>query len=202
MILIARRYRWWLVAAGFLCGVAVAAWFGFRWLARSEGNSEEVFSRIRVGMSQHEVVKVLLTFDASSGRFSWGVTTDGREFQTLHLGHPSMDDLPPPNEIESGVLTALDSYGREIEVPLGSGGIVSGKRLSPGVWEYRWNKAYRELRDKPYRQLLYKYRYSALGLFVGLLLPSAWVLRRCASRSSPSGGVEPCEQIAGATRGR
>lgn len=149
MVLVARRYRGWLLgllAAGFLCGVAAAAWFGFRWLVKSEGNSEEVFSRIWVGMSQHEVVEVLRTFDASSGRFSWGVRNDGQGFQTLHHRHPSMDDLPPPNEIEFCVLTALDSYGREIEVTLGPGGVVSGKCLSPGVSEYRWHKAYREIR--------------------------------------------------------
>src|SRR5262245_47889893 len=159
MRLAVRGYRWWLVQAGLLSGLALLAWLGWRWLDRSEGNSEVVFSRVRVGMSQDEAVEVLRTFEASSGRWSSGTTTDGRSFHTLHDGHPLLDDLPPPRDMQHCVLNALDSYGREIEVTFGPGGTVTGKRLSPGVWEYRWDKVYRELRDKPYRALLYKYRY-------------------------------------------
>jgi hypothetical protein len=181
MILLTRRYCEWLLGAGFLCGLAVAVWFGWRWLDKSLGNSEEVFARVRVGMSQPEVVEVLRTFEASSGRCSWGATVDGRSFQTFHYGNPALDDLPPPGEIQYCVMNALDSYGREIEVNLGPGGIVSDKCLSPGVWEYRWDKAYRELRDKPYCALLYKYRYVALGVTAGLLLTSIWMLRRWAA---------------------
>ena len=185
-----RRYRWRLVGAGLLFGLAVAAWFGWRWLDRYEGNSEEVFARLRVGMSQQEAVEVLATFDSSSGQYSWGVTTDGREFGSLHLHSRSMDDLPPPQEIESCVMSDLDNDGREIEVTLGPGGTVSGKRLTPGVWEYRWDKAYRALRDKPYGALLSKYwsryRHIAFGLTAGLVLASAWMLRRRAARRCPA----------------
>jgi hypothetical protein len=192
MILIGRRYRAWLVAAGLVCVVAVVAAFGLQSFAKSEGNAEPTFSRIRLGMSQQEVVQVLLAFDASSGRHSRGVTTNGREFVTFHYGHPSMDDLSAPEQMASCVLTAMDSYGREIDVTLGPGGVVVGKRLSPGVWEYRWHKAYRELRDKPYRALLYKYRFGALALLVGLLLTSTWVLRLWVESSSPIRGLGSC----------
>ena len=177
MVLRTRRYGWWLVGAAFLGGFAVAAWFGLRWLAQSEGNSEQAFARLRVGMSQHEAVEVLRTFDASSGRSSQGITTDGREFHTGHYDHPALDDLPPPSEIESCTLRGLDSYGRELEVILGPGGVVASKSLSPGWWEYRWDKAYRSLRDKPYRKLLARHRTSACGLAVALLVISTCRLR-------------------------
>src|SRR5262245_34886226 len=178
----ARRNRWWLVGAGLLCGCAAAA--SLRLLVESDGNSEEVFSRLRAGMSQHEAVEISRTFDASSGRCSWGATADGQEFRTLHIGHSSMDDLPQPRDIESATLSALDSYGREIEVTLGPGGTVTGTRLSPGVWEYRWNKDWRALRDKPYAALIHKYRGIALGTTVALLVASAWMLRRWSMRRS------------------
>src|SRR5579884_370811 len=156
----------WLVGVALVCGFAVATRAGWRWLDKSEGNSEEVFSRIQVGMSQPQVVGILRTFDASSGRESQGVTTDGRSFRTCHYDHPAMDNLPPPRQIELAVLEALDSYGREIKVRLGRGGTVSSKRLSPGVWEYRWRKVHRVLLDHELN--------GAWALALVLLVASLW----------------------------
>jgi hypothetical protein len=176
MVLLNRHYFRWFVGTGFLFSMTIAAWFGWCWLTKGEGNSEEVFSRLRVGMGQQEAVEILQAFEASSSTYSRGVTTDGREFDFLS-GVPSMDDLPSPGEIKYCILEAEDNLGREIKVTLGPGGIVSSKRLSPGIWKLRRDKAYRELRDKPYEKLLHKYRYIALSLAALLVLALAWTLR-------------------------
>ena len=69
----------------FLCptavcfvGLAIAAWLGWRWLIKEEGNSNAVFSQLRTGMGQREAVEILQAFDASSCTYCHGVTADGR----------------------------------------------------------------------------------------------------------------------------
>jgi hypothetical protein len=163
-----------------LCVFILACRAGWRWLDRYQGNSEEVYSQIRVGMSKAEVVSVLRRFDAGSGRYSFGVTTDGEQFNSFHTG---LDDLPQAEEIEYAVLSALDSYGREIEVTLGPGGIVANKTLSPDVWEYRWHKLTRAIRNIPHSVTHSKYRNSILVLGGGLLLLLIVLVVRWAWRS-------------------
>src|SRR5262249_25085774 len=125
-----------------------------------------------------EVLEVLRTFNATDGHYCSGTTSAGLSFYSLPHRDYTLADLPPAQDIESCEVSVMDSE-REIEVTLGPGGIVVDKRLSPGVWEYRWDKAYRELRDKPYKRLLtkygYRYRYLACVLAAGLLLASAWI---------------------------
>jgi hypothetical protein len=171
-----------MIAVVFL-GLSVAAWYGWRWLCQGEGNTAEVFSLLQVGMSQEDALQILQTFEASSCQSCHGATADGRAFSTLHL--PSVNDLPPPEEIDYCILQAEDYHGREIEVTLGQGGIVSSKRLSPGVWTIRWKKVYRAFRDKPYRALLIKYRYIATGLAFVLLSTFAVVSRHWMVKSRP-----------------
>ena len=182
MITLAWRRRWW-VHLVVLCAFGMAVRAGWRWLDKSSGNSEEVFSQIRLGMSKSEVIPVLLRFQASSGRYSFGVTTNGEQFSTFHHDHPSLDDLPAAPDIEYAVLSALDSHGREIEVTLGPGGIVTSKSLTPGVWDFRWDKLTRAIRDIPYRVTHSKYRTTILVVSTALLLLSIVLVGRRAWRS-------------------
>lgn len=133
-----QRYRWWLLTAGFLGALAVAGWFGWRWFARYEGNSEEVFARLRIGMTMREAVGILASFHEDDGCLSQGITTDGQEFSTMDIfGSSLLDGMPQPDRIASCVVTGRDYNDREIELTFGRGGIVTCKRLSPGYWEYR-----------------------------------------------------------------
>ena len=172
-------YRSWrklclLIRGVAFCGLVVVGWLACQWVVPPDGNSEEVYARLQahlqVGMTQQQAVEALLSFDPTDGRYSSGVTTDGRKFSTTHWDHPLMDDLPRPSEIEYATLTAGDDDGREIEVTLSRGGIVSDIDLSPGFWKYRWDRTYRELRDLPYRILHFKYRYVDIGSVVAILL--------------------------------
>jgi hypothetical protein len=107
------------------------------------------------------------------------------------------EDLPPPQEVARCVLTVSDDYGREVELVLGPGGVVSGKRLSPGVWEERLHSASRALGDAAtdlasgswwWGQLrkacrsLQRGRYAGPCLAAAFLLVSVWVLRRRRAR--------------------
>lgn len=126
------RYRRWLVVAGLICAVVIVVCFGVRRRALSSG-LEKVFARIRVGMSQHEAVAVLLSCDPyniDSHQFS-GTTRDGRSFCEF-----ISFKLPPAEDIEEGELAVMDVEGREVVVTLERGGIVTDKRISsPRRWE-------------------------------------------------------------------
>jgi hypothetical protein len=172
----------------------VAVWFGFHWLllALSEGNSEEIFFRIRVGMSRENAVAVLRSVDRVDGRYSYGKTIDGRSF--YHPGHDLMDDLPPPKKLASYVLAVSDDYGRELEVVIGPRDTVTDKRLSPGFVEYPLQldriyrcvyRAFLDTLDRDYARDFAKHwpsfrkrqQYIVPGLAVGLALVAAWRLR-------------------------
>jgi hypothetical protein len=177
MVQTLRRYRWCLALVALLSAFAWASWLSCRWLARTEGNSEAVCARLQVGMSENEAVEILRTFDQCGDASSKGKTTDGRRFRLTYSAHLPWTDLPPPSEIENCVLKADDDYGREVKVCLGRGGTITSTQLTPGFWRHRGEKAYRELRDKPYGALLYKYRKIALGSVAGLFLLSICMLR-------------------------
>jgi hypothetical protein len=70
-----------------------------------------------------------------------GTTRAGASWAGTSLEGPWFKDLPPGPEIAQCVLTIWDNEGREVEVTLGPGGIVTGKRLSPGAWQYRLDLA-------------------------------------------------------------
>jgi hypothetical protein len=97
------------------------------------GSPEDIFSRIRVGMSQQEAVAVLKASDwnREPGWWSSCSTKDGRSFG--NHGIDAFNDLPSSKEIEQGVLRVHfdDGAGPEVEVFLGRGGTVTGKRLIP-----------------------------------------------------------------------
>ena len=99
----------------------------------------------------------------------------GAGFSTLRW--LATDDLPPPGEVEYCTLEAEDHHGREITVMLGRGGIVTDKRLSPGIWRIRWTKIQDELRNKPYSKLLAKYRWIVLSLATAIMVTVGLILR-------------------------
>src|SRR5262249_51836928 len=151
---------------------------------------------LRVGMSQEEAVAVLRTYnpDIIDGVYARGKTRRGVSWSGTNLVGETIADLPPPQEVEQCVLEISDDSGREIEVILGSGGIVSGKRLSPGVWQYRLDEVrrvltraaadivsgswWREQARKASRSVYRRRRYAVPCLAAVLLLVSACVLRR------------------------
>jgi hypothetical protein len=191
-----RRYHGRLLGAGLLFGLAFGAWGGSRWLAARPGSLEDVFARIRVGMSKEEAVSALRASDPYhiDGCYSEGTTTEGRSRAGTKLDGPLFADLPPAPEIAHGVLSVLDSEGREVEVVLGPGGTVSGKRLSPGVWQYRLDKVWRALAGagtdlrsggwwaeqfhKASRWLHRRPEYAVPCSAAALLLVSAWLVRK------------------------
>jgi hypothetical protein len=216
MIQQVRRSRRRLLGAGLLFGLAIGAWWGFRWLSPEPGSLEDGFARIRLGMSRDEAVSVLRTCDPYNidGVYSEGTTKQGRSWAGTKLVGDLFDDLPPPQEIAHCVLGVSDNDGREVEIVLGAGGIVSGKHLSPGVWQYRVHEAYRVLTraaadlvsrswwgeqlHKTSRSIHRRRRYALPCLGVVLLLVSAWVLRRRRVRY----GVSRAEQSAAADNPR
>src|SRR5438309_448020 len=103
-------YRWMVARIGSLGALAVVAWLGSRWLAAEPGSARDVFSRLRVGMTQDEAVRVLRTHNSIDGAYSEGMTRDGRPFGALHLRCPLFGDLPPAGEVERCVLTVSDNY--------------------------------------------------------------------------------------------
>jgi hypothetical protein len=191
-----RRYRWRLLAAGFLLCLVGGAWSGLRWFAAEPGSAEDVFARIRVGMSQEEAVAALRTYDPDNidGVYSEGTTKGGRSWTGINISGKLFEDLPPPQEVAHCVLTVSDEDGRDVEVVLGPGGIVSDKNLSPGVWQWRLQKAHRVLTRasedlvsgswwgeqlrKASRSLHRRREYLLPCLAAILLLVSAWVFRR------------------------
>ena len=131
-----RRHRWWLVGAGLLFGVAVATWFSPRQTTRS---LRDMFSRVRVGMSQDEALAVLRTFKPDTdGLFSFGATNDGSFARPLNLVDPYSGGLPLPQEIKHCRLTIIDCEGREVEIILGQGGTVTDKRFISDRREDWW----------------------------------------------------------------
>jgi hypothetical protein len=205
MTRIVQRYRWWLLRVGLLTGLtAISAWVGSRWLASDFGSSEDVFKRVRIGMTQNEAVAVLRTYNPYTveGLYWSGTTTDGRLFHSpCWFEVPYFDDLPPPQEIENSVLGIVANDGRHVEVILGPGGTVSGKGLTPGVWEYRLDQVHGALSrartdllsglwwenqlSKANRSLNRRWHYILPGLAAGLLLASAWTVRRRIARRGP-----------------
>ena len=195
-----RLYRWRFLGAGLLFGLAIGAWFGSRWLVAEPGSPENVFARIRIGMGKDEAVAVLRTYHPNNidTIYAEGTTKEGRGWTGTKLYGPSFEDLPPAQEIAHCELRVSDENGRDVEVVLGPGGIVLGKRLTPGVWQYRLDSGcvalghakhdllsgswWNDQRHKTYRSLVRNRQYVAPCLATGLLLASVWILRRRIAR--------------------
>lgn len=200
MIQKVRRYLWRLLGVGLLLSLAVAAWCGSRWFDAEPGSAEDVFARIRIGMSQEEAVAVLRTYDhyKIDGAYSEGTTKQEHSWSRIDMCRDLYKDLPSPQEVVRCLLTVNVEDGREIEVALGHGGIVADKRLSPDVWQYRLQQTHRvldrassdlisgswwrEQLRKASRSLRHRRQYSVPFLAVVLVMVPAWVLRRRRAR--------------------
>jgi hypothetical protein len=181
------------------------------WLAVEPGSSEDVFARVRIGMSQEETIAVLRSYDPDKieAPFVEGITKDGRAFAgTDILAGGWFLNLPPPEEVAYCALGVWDTDDRKVEVILGPGGIVARKKLSPDAWEYRlekvcdtlsrtrsdlasgswWNQQPRKI----YRSVRRKSYWIAASLAVVLVLASVWRLR-CKSAGPEMPHTQPTE---------
>jgi hypothetical protein len=132
------RYRWFVLGAGTLFVVALSAWLVPRWLAPGPGLAEDIYSRVRTGMTKDEAVAALRSDDLHIDTvYSEGTTTDGQPVRGVPWLGEVFDNLPPADEIEHCVLTVMDYEGGEVEVVLGRGGAVVETNLTPGVFEDR-----------------------------------------------------------------
>jgi hypothetical protein len=142
-------------------------------------------------MTQAEAVAVIRTYNPYTveGLYSEGTTTNGRPFSSVRFRVPFFDDLLPPQDIGSCVLSVCANDGRDLEVVLGPGGIVTAKNISPGIWEHRVDKVLGTLvRTKAdllsgswWRDQLRKSSRSIrvrIFLAAMLLLASVWTIRR------------------------
>jgi hypothetical protein len=178
-----------------LCAVAaIGSWFETQWLASDPGSSEDIFKRLQVGMTQREAVTVIRTYNPYTveGLYSEGTTTDGQSFSSVRFRLPFFDDLPPPHQIKSCLLSVCANDGRDLDIVLGPGGIVSAKSISPGVWEHRVDRVLDTL-DRARTDLLSglwwrdqlrkSYHSIRVRIFLAavLLLASVWIIRRRAS---------------------
>jgi hypothetical protein len=95
-----------------------------------------VAQRVQIGMSQHEVVSLILGSGGENldALFVNGVTQDGRPISGMAMS--SLRSLPPASQVLWLDVEMGDDDGRELVIALGAGGVVTGTRLrSPWVWE-------------------------------------------------------------------
>ncbi len=220
-----RLYRWRFLGTGLLLGLAIGAWLGSGWVTAEPGSSEDVFTRVRIGMSQDEAVAVLRTYapDNIDTPYVEGVTKDGRLWAGTDIIHGAwFQNLPPSQEIAHCALGVWDTDGRKVEVILGPGGIVSHKRLSPCMWQYRLEKVedavarastdlssglwWNDQRHKIYRSVRRRWHHIAPSLGAVLLLASVWSLRckivRCGPRHVQTMEPSRAKPVATDVRGR
>lgn len=138
-------YRWWLVGVGVL---VASTWGLARLTAPWPDSVEDIASRIRVGMSQQEAVALLCSCRDSDLLSSVEVVAKGSRTRSLTW---YFHELPPATAVEWAKLNVADVEGVEVEVTLGPGGLVTGKRLnhsetSLSFWRSRGQRALHRLR--------------------------------------------------------
>ena len=91
---------------------------------------EDLYNRVRVGMSQQDAIAALQSgeHDHISCLYLSGATRDGRSFVG---GVSGFGDLPPPQEIVRAEIEPVDNDGGSVKVTLGKGGVVTGKSYLP-----------------------------------------------------------------------
>jgi hypothetical protein len=126
-----RRHCWVLAMANLL---VLTLWIS---LPRPipPGSLEDLYSHIRVGMTQSQVVELIWGCRDVDGCYSNGVTKGGESF--ADMGTKPLGELPPPQDIFRCVLKVEDTEGWEVEVTLGPGGVVTSKcSTAPDLWTY------------------------------------------------------------------
>jgi hypothetical protein len=90
---------------------------------------EDLYKRVRVGMSQQQAVAALQAGDHDYVEtiYVWGTDRQGRSFMTPF----SFKGMPPASEVRDAQLTVTCSTGESVEVILGEGGIVTAKKYVP-----------------------------------------------------------------------
>lgn len=120
--------RWQRLACWSLLGVGwlMGTWFFFLAPAPVPGSLEDTYSRIQVGMSRQEVVRLLLASPATDVMSVEGRLKGGGRF-SFYLGWVNVNDIPAPEETKECVFNVEDSEGWEVVVVVGQGGTVTGK---------------------------------------------------------------------------
>ena len=125
----------------FLVLLFCGAWTLSRVTARPQDALNIMFSRVRNGMSLDEAVTAI--WDEADSIYIEGRTVSGRSIDSLVV---TRSNLPVPSEVEYGELAAEASTGGEVDVILGRGGIVAGKRFKPEttweLWLFRLHQAF------------------------------------------------------------
>src|SRR5690242_877722 len=85
------------------------------------GSMEDLYFRVRVGMSQEEAVAALEPGERiDTNVYVWGTDRQGRDFSTPW----TLQGMPPASEVRDALLTVGDCTGEHVEVTLGEGGVV------------------------------------------------------------------------------
>jgi hypothetical protein len=129
----ARRFCWFASVLGLLLLAVGAAWT-ISYLTADPGNRlENMFAQVRIGMSMDEAIAAV-SHDADC-MYIEGKTRSGRSFDSLVVFH---ENLPIPQEVQHGVLSVGEGTGDYLDIILGPGGVVTGKRFDPYSWGDLW----------------------------------------------------------------
>jgi hypothetical protein len=124
-----RLIRCFLWLSPYLATLLFAGWVLSRMTAPAPGSMEDLYNRVRVGMSQEEAVAALEPAEGNiyNNIWVWGTNRQGREFSTPW----TFQGMPPPSEVRDALLTVGDCTGEHVEVTLGEGGVVTAKKYLP-----------------------------------------------------------------------
>src|SRR5262249_32764697 len=109
-----------IVLLSILAGGAGECW---RWLAPERGSAEELYCRLRVGMTQAEAIALICDFNDLDSISVEGITRGGREIHSPEMPTAAhafeLSGIPPPDDVEHCVIAFFDSGGRDIVLTLG-----------------------------------------------------------------------------------
>jgi hypothetical protein len=109
--------------------IVLAAWSFSRLTAPASGSMENLYARVRVGMSLQQAVAALQAGERDYVECIYVSGTDsrGRPFFTFY----SLKSMPPAAEIHDCELAVTCNTGESVEVTLGEGGVVTAKKYLP-----------------------------------------------------------------------
>ena len=113
--------------------LVLAAWSVSRLTAPESGSMEDLYKRVRVGMSQQQAIAALQAGDHDYVECIYNKGTDrqGQRF-TSYFTYKYM---PPASEIHDAELAVTCSTGESVEVILGEGGVVTARKYLPNPRE-------------------------------------------------------------------
>ena len=114
-----------------LCYLALvlAAWSVSRLTAPASGSMENLYERVRLGMTTEQAIAALRAGERDYVECIYVSGTDrrGQRFSTFY----SFEGLPPASEIHDAELAVTCNTGESVEVTLGEGGAVTVKKYLP-----------------------------------------------------------------------